>query len=227
MKPRPRPTRDDPGDVRGSDHRWSCQRPGRTRSHREGSRRLGDRTAEDGDETDRGTGRLQQGARPSDTHSGAPAAQCRSEPAGLPADRTEQAPRNVRLRRVRRTCGALEGLGDQFTRMYPKVRINVDPPYAGSLGALALIDGKLDCVFASRELKPSDDVAFRNKFGHDRPPSRSRAAATGTSASWTRWVSSSTTRTRSTGCRSTSSTGCCRRPGTAVVRRSAPGATSG
>jgi phosphate transport system substrate-binding protein len=54
----------------------------------------------------------------------------------------------------------------QFTRMYPKVSINVDPPYAGSLGALALIDGKLDCVFVSRELKPSDDAAFREKFGY-------------------------------------------------------------
>ncbi|MGZ0147747.1 PstS family phosphate ABC transporter substrate-binding protein [Kribbella sp. WER1] len=54
----------------------------------------------------------------------------------------------------------------EFTRMYPKVKITIDPPYAGSLGALALIDGKLDCVFVSRELKPSDDVAFRAKFGY-------------------------------------------------------------
>jgi phosphate transport system substrate-binding protein len=70
-------------------------------------------------------------------------------------------------------CGASDVLAalskdwvTEFTRMYPKVRINVDPPYAGSLGALALIDGKLDCVFVSRELKPSDDVAFRAKFGY-------------------------------------------------------------
>lgn len=70
-------------------------------------------------------------------------------------------------------CGASDVLAAlskdwiaEFTRMYPKVSINVDPPYAGSLGALALIDGKLDCVFVSRELKPSDDVAFRDKFGY-------------------------------------------------------------
>ncbi|MFD7154181.1 PstS family phosphate ABC transporter substrate-binding protein [Kribbella sp. NPDC059898] len=70
-------------------------------------------------------------------------------------------------------CGASDVLAAlskdwvrEFTRMYPKVTINLDPPYAGSLGALALIDGKLDCVFVSRELKPSDDVAFRAKFGY-------------------------------------------------------------
>ncbi|MGW7683958.1 PstS family phosphate ABC transporter substrate-binding protein [Kribbella sp. NPDC054772] len=70
-------------------------------------------------------------------------------------------------------CGASDVLAalskdwiKEFTALYPKVTINVDPPYAGSLGALALIDGKLDCVFVSRELKPSDDVAFRAKFGY-------------------------------------------------------------
>ncbi|WP_323095311.1 PstS family phosphate ABC transporter substrate-binding protein [Intrasporangium sp. YIM S08009] len=70
-------------------------------------------------------------------------------------------------------CGASDVLAAlskdwiaEFTRMYPKVTINVDPPYAGSLGALALIDGKLDCVFVSRELKPSDDASFREKFGY-------------------------------------------------------------
>jgi phosphate transport system substrate-binding protein len=50
---------------------------------------------------------------------------------------------------------------------YPKVNISVDPPYAGSLGALELIKGNLDCVFVSRELKPTDVSGFRSAFGYD------------------------------------------------------------
>jgi phosphate transport system substrate-binding protein len=50
---------------------------------------------------------------------------------------------------------------------YPKVNISVDPPYAGSLGALELIGGKLDCVFVSRELKPTDVSGFRDAFGYE------------------------------------------------------------
>ncbi|MFE9201396.1 PstS family phosphate ABC transporter substrate-binding protein [Micromonospora sp. NPDC007230] len=50
---------------------------------------------------------------------------------------------------------------------YPKVNISVDPPYAGSLGALELIEGNLDCVFVSRELKPTDVAGFREAFGYD------------------------------------------------------------
>ncbi|GAA3634332.1 hypothetical protein [Microlunatus ginsengisoli] len=41
--------------------------------------------------------------------------------------------------------------------------INVDPHYAGSLGALALIDGKLDCDFVSGELKSTDGEAVRGE----------------------------------------------------------------
>jgi len=50
---------------------------------------------------------------------------------------------------------------------YPKVTISVDPPYAGSLGAIELIKGNLDCVFVSRELKPTDISQFRAAFGYD------------------------------------------------------------
>ncbi len=50
---------------------------------------------------------------------------------------------------------------------YPKVNISVDPPYAGSLGAIELIKGNLDCVFVSRELKPTDVSQFRAAFGYD------------------------------------------------------------
>jgi phosphate transport system substrate-binding protein len=50
---------------------------------------------------------------------------------------------------------------------YPNVNISVDPPYAGSLGAIELIKGNLDCVFVSRELKPSDISQFRDAYGYD------------------------------------------------------------
>jgi phosphate transport system substrate-binding protein len=49
---------------------------------------------------------------------------------------------------------------------YPRVNISVDPPYAGSLGALELIKGNLDCVFVSRELKPTDVSGFKDAFGY-------------------------------------------------------------
>lgn len=55
----------------------------------------------------------------------------------------------------------------EFQKMYPKVKFSVNPPYAGSLGTLELIDGNLDCVFVSRELKPTDIESFRNAFGYD------------------------------------------------------------
>lgn len=45
--------------------------------------------------------------------------------------------------------------------------MQVPGPYAGSLGTLELIDGNLDGVFVSRELKPSDITAFQDKFGYD------------------------------------------------------------
>ncbi|GAA2121068.1 phosphate ABC transporter substrate-binding protein PstS [Actinomadura alba] len=55
----------------------------------------------------------------------------------------------------------------EFQKYFPKVNFTIDPPYAGSLGALELIDGNLDCVFVSRELKPSDIADFRAKYGYD------------------------------------------------------------
>jgi phosphate transport system substrate-binding protein len=54
-----------------------------------------------------------------------------------------------------------------LNRYYPRVHISVDPPYAGSLGALELIKGNLDCVFVSRELKPTDVQGFHDAFGYD------------------------------------------------------------
>ena len=53
-----------------------------------------------------------------------------------------------------------------FTALYPGVRIDVDPPYAGSLGAKELVKGNIDFVFVSRELKPDDVTEFTAKFGY-------------------------------------------------------------
>ncbi|MFD9601320.1 substrate-binding domain-containing protein [Streptomyces sp. NBC_01224] len=71
-------------------------------------------------------------------------------------------------------CAASDVLADlsqkwikEFEKKYPKVHISVNPPYAGSLGALELIKGKLDCVFVSRELKPTDIQGFHDAFGYD------------------------------------------------------------
>ena len=54
-----------------------------------------------------------------------------------------------------------------FTKYYPNVKIEVGPPYAGSLGAKELVKGNLDFVFVSRELKPDDITDFRAKFGYN------------------------------------------------------------
>jgi len=56
---------------------------------------------------------------------------------------------------------------EAFRKHYPKVKIDVPPPYAGSLGAKELVGGRLDFVFVSRELKPDDITEFRGKFGYD------------------------------------------------------------
>jgi phosphate transport system substrate-binding protein len=56
----------------------------------------------------------------------------------------------------------------RFNHHCPKVQIDIDPPYAGSLGAKALIGQKIDLVFVSRELKPDDIGGFRERFGY--PP---------------------------------------------------------
>ena len=55
-----------------------------------------------------------------------------------------------------------------FQKYYPKVVLDVPPPYAGSLGALELIKGDLQFVMVSRELKPTDVSGFVGKFGY--PP---------------------------------------------------------
>jgi phosphate transport system substrate-binding protein len=56
---------------------------------------------------------------------------------------------------------------DAFRKYYPKFEIQIDPPYAGSLGAEELVKGTLDAVFVSRELRPDDLTGFKGKFGYD------------------------------------------------------------
>lgn len=53
-----------------------------------------------------------------------------------------------------------------FQKHYPKVQLDLPPPYAGSLGAIELIKGDLQFVMVSRELKPTDITAFSEKFGY-------------------------------------------------------------
>jgi phosphate transport system substrate-binding protein len=55
----------------------------------------------------------------------------------------------------------------RFRVYYPNVELSIEPPYAGSLGAIELVKESLDFVFVSRELKPEDISGFRNKFGYD------------------------------------------------------------
>lgn len=54
-----------------------------------------------------------------------------------------------------------------FQKIYPKVQIELPPPYAGSLGAVELAKGGLDFVMVSRELRPQDIVEFRKNFSYD------------------------------------------------------------
>ena len=57
---------------------------------------------------------------------------------------------------------------EAFRAIHPEVDIELSPPYAGSLGALELIEGNIDLAFVSRELKPTDIASFREKFEY--PP---------------------------------------------------------
>ncbi|MSU48705.1 MAG: phosphate ABC transporter substrate-binding protein, PhoT family [Opitutus sp.] len=54
-----------------------------------------------------------------------------------------------------------------FQKYYPAVKIELVPPFAGSLGAQELIAGANDFVLVSRELRPADIEGFTKKFGYD------------------------------------------------------------
>ena len=54
-----------------------------------------------------------------------------------------------------------------FAKIYPKVRFVFGPPFEGSDAAKALLAGRVDIAFVSRELKPTDVSSFRAKYGYD------------------------------------------------------------
>lgn len=54
-----------------------------------------------------------------------------------------------------------------FAKVYPRVRFVFGPPFEGSDAAKALLEGKVDIAFVSRELKPTDVSSFRAKYGYD------------------------------------------------------------
>jgi phosphate transport system substrate-binding protein len=56
---------------------------------------------------------------------------------------------------------------EKFRSYHPEVTLGIAPPYAGSLGAVELVNEKLDFVFVSRELRPEDIKGFRARFGYD------------------------------------------------------------
>jgi len=53
-----------------------------------------------------------------------------------------------------------------FAKFYPNVRVTFAPPFEGSYGAKALLRGRTDIAFVSRELKPTDVSSFRAKYGY-------------------------------------------------------------
>lgn len=63
--------------------------------------------------------------------------------------------------------GQVKAWIEAFTKLYPNVKIDLLPPYAGSTGARDLVKGKADFVFVARELKPEDYTDFRAAFGYD------------------------------------------------------------
>lgn len=55
---------------------------------------------------------------------------------------------------------------ESFAKVYPHVRFVLGPPFEGSDAAKALLAGRVDIAFVSRELKPTDVSSFRAKYGY-------------------------------------------------------------
>jgi phosphate transport system substrate-binding protein len=53
-----------------------------------------------------------------------------------------------------------------FQQYYPRVVIEVPPPYSGQVGAKELVKGDVGFALVSRELVPSDVTGFKAKFGY-------------------------------------------------------------
>ncbi len=62
--------------------------------------------------------------------------------------------------------GLVERWIEGFQAHYPNVDFKLNTPYAGSLGMLEVIAGNYDFVFVSRELKPTDIISFKEKYGY-------------------------------------------------------------
>ncbi|GIL41150.1 phosphate-binding protein PstS [Rhodospirillales bacterium TMPK1] len=90
-----------------------------------------------------------------------------------PALQPYQAQKGVKLTGTRKAAASdvlpdlVHRWVDGFRKHHPGVQIDLSPPYAGSLGAKELVNGKLDIVFVSRELKPDDITEFKAKFGYE------------------------------------------------------------
>ena len=54
-----------------------------------------------------------------------------------------------------------------FQLYHSNFKLDLQPPFAGSLGAQELVKGALDLVFVSRELRPDDLKGFRAQYGYD------------------------------------------------------------
>src|SRR5258708_28068129 len=54
-----------------------------------------------------------------------------------------------------------------FEKYYPKVKVEVPPPYSGRTGAQELVKGDVDFALVSRELIPIDITDFKAKLGYD------------------------------------------------------------
>jgi len=55
---------------------------------------------------------------------------------------------------------------ESFAKVYPNVHLVLGPPFEGSDAAKALLEGRVDIAFVSRELKPTDVSSFRAKYGY-------------------------------------------------------------
>jgi phosphate transport system substrate-binding protein len=63
--------------------------------------------------------------------------------------------------------GVVRSWMSSFTRIYPKVHFVFGPPFEGSDAAQALLEGRVDIAFVSRELKPTDVSSFQARYGYD------------------------------------------------------------
>ncbi len=54
-----------------------------------------------------------------------------------------------------------------FAKYYPRVHVDVAPPFDGNYGAAELAKGSIDFAIISRQLRPENIADFHSKFGYD------------------------------------------------------------